>query len=103
MTAKNSYGTLFFMLAMLWSTASLSHPTGNMITVGEHVLWSYIDPVDDSRHHACVMIWTPSQQPRVLIRSEYPASDYMLYHKNGDVYFFERRYVRTSLSTTNYY
>lgn len=88
---------------MIWGTIVLflvtnagAHPTGNMITIGEHVLWSYIHPIDDPNHFACVMIWTKGAQPEVFFQSEYPASDVMLYSSQNEFYIVERRYVQVS-------
>jgi len=73
-----------------------AHPTGNMITVGKHVLWSYINPIDDSEHHACVMIWSEGSEPEVLMTSVYAASDFMLYTNQKDIYIIERRHLQAS-------
>ncbi len=75
-----------------------AHPTGNMITVGDHVLWSYINPIDDPEHHACIMIWEKDSEPKVFLQSEYPASDYMLYNNQNDIYIIERRHQETTQS-----
>lgn len=73
-----------------------SHPTGNMISVGHHVLWSYINPIDDTKHHACVMIWREDSTPKVLIKSAFPASDFILYSRDDFVYILERRFIQSS-------
>lgn len=73
-----------------------AHPTGNMITVGESVLWSYINPINDLNHYACVMIWTKGTDPRVYMQSDHAASDYMLYNKQEVIYIIERKFLRTS-------
>lgn len=75
------------------TTVVTAHPTGNMIVVGEHVLWSYINPVSDPNHHACVMIWTSGSAPKVFIQSEFSASDYMLYAYQDQIYLLERKYI----------
>lgn len=67
-----------------------------MITVGENVLWSYINPIKDANHYACVMIWKKGSKPKVLIQSEYTASDYMLYNKQNEIYIIERRFLQAS-------
>jgi len=74
----------------------LAHPTGNMVTIGENVLWSYINPINNPNHYACVMIWTKGSQPKVYIQSEYPASDFMLYNNQNEIYIIERRFLRIS-------
>jgi len=77
-------------------TSVLAHPTGNIITFGEHVLWSYINPIDNPNHYACVMIWERGSEPKVLIQSEFAASDYMLYNNLNDIYIIERKYLQSS-------
>lgn len=89
----------FFFLGaifMLLSSVVHAHPTGNMIAVGEHVLWSYINPIDDLEHHACVMIWNKTSDPKVFMHSRHPASDFMLSHDQDDIYIIERRHVTSS-------
>ncbi len=73
-----------------------AHPTGNMIVVGDHVLWPYVCPVDDSGHHACVMIWSEGNEPEILIQSNHTSSDYMLYQNNEQIYIMERRFNTAS-------
>ena len=85
-------GVVLFLLPSL----SFTHPTGNMITVGEHILWSYINPIDDPNHYACVMIWTKGAEPKVFIQSRHAASDYMLYSKQDEIYIIERKYLLIS-------
>jgi len=78
------------------SSYAFAHPTGNMITVGDNVLWSYINPISDPDHHACVMIWTKDSEPKVFIQSEYSASDFMIYNNQNDIYLVERKFSQTS-------
>lgn len=73
-----------------------AHPTGNMVTVGKHILWSYISPVDDPSHKACVMISTNGENPSVLIKSDYSASDFMLSVDGNEIYCIERRYLEAA-------
>lgn len=80
--------TLFFLALKV-----KAHPTGNLIVVGEYVLWSYIDPIEDKDHHACVMIWKEGAGPKPLITSKFPASDFMIYAKNETIYLLERKFV----------
>jgi hypothetical protein len=75
---------------------SMAHPTGDLISVDESVLWSYVSPVDDPGHHACVMKWQEGAAPEVLFRSAYEASDYMLYNRGKVVYIIERRFVQAT-------
>lgn len=87
---------IFFLLAFMVTSLAFAHPTGNMITVGKHVLWSYIDPVYDPEHHACIMIWSEGTEPKVLVRSEYAASDFMLHSSaKNEIYLVERRYIES--------
>ncbi|MEQ8532868.1 MAG: hypothetical protein RIB86_13535 [Imperialibacter sp.] len=85
-------GTVLFFL----TSFAFAHPTGNMITIGENVLWSYINPINDLNHYACVMIWTKGSQPKVFIQSEYVASDFMLYNNQNEIYIIERRFLQAS-------
>lgn len=73
-----------------------AHPTGNMITVGENILWSYVNPISDPNHFACVMIWTEDSDPKVYVQSEYAASDFMLYNNRNEIYIIERRFLQES-------
>ena len=67
-----------------------------MITVGKHALWSYVSPIDDTQHHACVMLWSLGSKPKILLKSNSPASDYM-FSANGDhIYIIEQRYIQHS-------
>lgn len=84
-------GVLLFMAAL-----AEAHPTGNMITVGNHVLWSYIHPVDEPGHYACVMIWEKGSGPKVFFKSEHAGSDFMLFNKQDDTYLIERRFLQSS-------
>lgn len=86
------------LLSILLSLSSIvfAHPTGNLISVGDHVLWSYINPIDDTEHHACIMIWEKDSEPKVFLQSEYSASDYMLYNDQNDIYIIERRHLETT-------
>lgn len=88
-----------FLLTLLTLTSAPfanAHPTGNMITVGDNVLWSYINPINDPNHHACIMVWNKNSDPKVYIQSEYPASDFMLYNKQDEIYIIERRHLQST-------
>ncbi|MCB9067283.1 MAG: hypothetical protein H6629_05695 [Calditrichae bacterium] len=75
----------------------LAHPTGNLIVAGEHVLWSYVNPIDDPNHHACIMLWQKGSEPKPFITSEFEASDFMLYNRAETIYIIERRFIQRSL------
>lgn len=92
---KSSIGknTGLFLVMFLVNLSIWAHPTGNMITVGNYVLWAYVDPIDDPAHHACLMLWHPDRAPQVLLRSEHPASDFMLHNKGETIYAIERRHI----------
>ena len=75
----------------------LAHPTGNLIVAGEHVLWSYVNPIDDPNHHACIMLWQKGSEPKPFITSEFEASDFMLYNRADTIYIIERRFIQRSL------
>jgi len=76
----------------------IAHPAGNLIVVGDQVLWSYVYPTEDKGHYACVMIWDKQSQskPKPFIVSEFTASDFMLYAKDNIIYIIERRYLQSS-------
>ena len=84
---------LLFSLLLFTLTQASAHPTGNMIVVGDQVLWSYVDPVDDPDHHACIMLWDEEKGTSIFFRSEHPASDFMLYAERETIYAIERRYL----------
>lgn len=89
------YLTILTVVSVLFLHSGLwAHPTGNLTVVGDHVLWSYVNPINDKEHHACVMIWTDGVEPRPLITSEFPASDFMIYAKDETIYLIERRFVQ---------
>ena len=67
-----------------------------MITVGKHVLWSYVSPIEDSDHHASVMIWSPNSKPRIFLKSEFVASDYMFSSNEEHIYIIEQRYLQNT-------
>ena len=90
---------LLTLISLFSTYVMFAHPTGNMITVGDHVLWSYINPINDPDHKACVMIWQKGSEPKVLIQSQYAASDYMLYNNQNNIFIIERKY---SQSTTTF-
>lgn len=87
---------LLTLLTLALVPFAFAHPTGNMITVEDNVLWSYINPISDPSHHACIMVWNKNSEPKVFIQSEYPASDYMLYNKQNEIYIIERKFLQAS-------
>ena len=90
------FAAIILLACALISSAAFAHPTGTMIIVGDHVLWPYTNPVDDPDHKACIMIWNKNSQPELFIRSQYPASDYMLYSRESEIYIIERKYLRAT-------
>lgn len=86
---------IIFPILFVTITA-FAHPTGNMITVGDNALWSYINPINDPNHKACIMIWNKNSKPKIFIQSEYSASDFMLYNNHNEIYIIERRYLQTT-------
>jgi len=96
MKTQNIKITILSTVLIFLSSYAFAHPTGNMITVGDNVLWSYINPISDPDHHACVMIWTKDSEPKVFIQSEYSASDFMIYNNQNDIYLVERKFSQTS-------
>ncbi len=90
--------TIIGTVLLFFSSFAYAHPTGNMITVGDNVLWSYINPIDDLNHKACVMIWNKNSKPKVFLQSAYSASDYMLYNNQNEIYIIERRHLQATQS-----
>jgi hypothetical protein len=87
---------LIVALSLSFANRGSSHPTGNLVSFGDAVLWSYIDPIDDPDHHASVMIWDKISDPRIFLKSEHSASDYMLFSGQEALYVIERRYKANS-------
>ncbi len=92
---RNTYcwNVFLFTLISITSSSLCAHPTGNLIVVGEYALWSYINPIDDEEHHACVMMWHPKTGVDIFLQSEHPASDYMLFNKEDQLFIIERRHI----------
>lgn len=90
------YSYILTLVIFTLASFAFAHPTGNMVVIGENVLWSYINPINDPNHFACVMIWTEGSQPKVYIQSEYAASDFMLYNNQDELYIIERRFLQAS-------
>ncbi|MEC3907510.1 hypothetical protein VOI54_10810 [Tamlana sp. 2201CG12-4] len=93
---KKTQNIIIIASILFTSLATFAHPTGNMITVGDNVLWSYINPIDDPNHKACIMIWNKESKPKIFIQSEYTASDFMLYNNLDEIYIIERRHLQTT-------
>ncbi|WP_242203179.1 hypothetical protein [Aestuariivivens insulae] len=98
MNQSNTHTIILIALLLIQTLPMFAHPTGNMITVGDHVLWSYINPIDDPNHKACIMIWDKGSKPKVFIQSTYSASDFMLYNNQNEIYIVERRYLQATQS-----
>ena len=96
METLNIKGTLLGTVLIFLTSFAVAHPTGNIITIGDHVLWSYINPINDTNHYACVMIWSKDSEPKVFIQSEYASSDFMLYNTQNEIYIIERKYLQSS-------
>lgn len=85
--------SFFFAVIVLNTARCWSHPTGNMMVVGEQLLWSYIYPLDDAAHRACVMVWEEGLGARPWLLSEHASSDWMIAPKDSEaVYLVERYY-----------
>lgn len=77
-------------LLLMGFTAS-AHPTGTMVVINDKVLWSYVCPIGDPDHHACVMIWDENVGAHAWLTSTFPASDWMMTPApEGKVYLVER-------------
>lgn len=84
------------LIVVLFSPRAFGHPGGNLLVVQDHVLWSYVDPIDSPSHIACVMIKKGDQQPKLLLRSEHAASDFFLSSTKSTIYIIERYYIQRS-------
>ena len=82
------------MLIGLSNLQVFGHPGGNLLVVGDQVLWSYVDPIDSTDHMACVMIKRRSDRPEILLRSEHAASDFFLSSTAKNVFIIERYYIQ---------
>jgi hypothetical protein len=96
MKIRNIKRIILGTILLFLTSFAFAHPTGNMVAIGEKVLWSYINPINDPNHYACVMIWTKGSQPKVYIQSEYAASDFMIYSNQKEIYIIERRFLQAS-------
>jgi hypothetical protein len=96
MKIRNIKTTIMGTVLIFLTSYAFAHPTGNMVAIGENVLWSYINPINDPNHYACVMIWTKGSHPKVYIQSEYAASDFMIYNNQNEIYLIERKFSQTS-------
>lgn len=72
-----------------------AHPQGNLVLAGDFVLWTYVNPVNDAGHHACVMSWDRKSEPRPLLTSQYAGSDFFIYASGRTVYYVESRNSQT--------
>lgn len=84
-----------FLIALILflNITLIAHPTGNLIINNNKVYWSYVYPVGDPDHHACIMVWDEKDGARPWIISEYSGSDWMMSPSSeGGFYFVERYY-----------
>ena len=83
------------LITSIWLTGlsfqCQSHPAGDLVAVGNYILWTYVDPINDVEHHASVMIWD-GKTVSTLIRSEHTGSNYYLYAVDQKVFYIEARY-----------
>lgn len=93
---KIKFNLLLYFVIIITSFQARAHPGGNMIIVGKHVLWSYVSPINDIGHQACVMIWSPGSKPEIILKSKYVASDYMLFSNGNDIFIIEQRYIQVT-------
>ncbi len=83
---------LIFLLAMCINPL-LAHPTGSIVAVGDVIAWSYVSPIGDLNHHACVMTWSENEGVDTWLVSENDASDWMISPADSEhVYLIERYY-----------
>ncbi len=89
---KNSYPLIigFLVLSVGFLNA---HPTGNLCVFQDQAYWSYIEPVDDQEHHACIWRMDSTGKKSLFRQSKYAASDFMLQNADTALYILERRYL----------
>ena len=83
---------VFVLLFSTFGSLLYGHPSGSMIAVGDKVYWSYVSPMGDIDHHACIMVWDQKGKPKELLVSAHPASDFILSPAGNDFYALERRH-----------
>ncbi len=86
---------LLVQLVVTLCSIIIAHPTGNMILSNGSLYWPYIDEISDKNHYACVMKWDKTNKPKVVLKSQFPASDFMLFDKSNQMFIIERRFVQT--------
>ena len=70
-----------------------AHPTGSMLVINGTLLWSYVCPLDDTEHHACVMRFDEENGVRPWLTSTFTASDWMMAPApNNQVFLAERHF-----------
>lgn len=86
--------TFHFLLVLFCVYPLSAHPTGDMVTVNNKLLWSYIYPVGDIQHKACVMVWDELSRSRPWLVSSHSGSDWMISPAidSNSVYLIERYY-----------
>jgi hypothetical protein len=72
---------------------NFAHPTGDMVFTDNTLLWSYVCPIGDVQHKACIMLWDEKEGARPWLTSDHSASDWMIsIGDSGNVYLVERYY-----------
>ncbi len=81
------------LISIFFVTCLSAHPTGDMILVNGTLYWSYVCPVNDPQHHACIMKWDEENGVRPWLTSSFSASDWtMSPNPDGSIYIIERYY-----------
>jgi hypothetical protein len=87
---KSSFLLIYFILNI---SLGFPHPTGDMVFTNNTLLWSYVCPVGNIQHKACVMLWDEENGVRPWLTSDYSASDWMISVADSkSVYLIERYY-----------
>ena len=87
---RNGIIILIFLVKI---SLTFAHPTGDMVFTNNRLLWSYVCPVDNIQHTACVMLWDSENGVRPWLTSEYSGSDWMISVADSkSVYLIERYY-----------
>jgi hypothetical protein len=82
-----------FLVLFISNVYTSAHPTGDMVYTNNKLLWTYICPIGDVQHKACIMLWDEENGVRPWLTSDYSASDWMISVAGSkSVYLIERYY-----------
>lgn len=93
---KRYQANLWFFCSVLTIQIAAAHPTGNMEFNGEYLVWSYVCPIGNVDHQACLMLWDEEGGSRPWLVSEYSASDWMIAPSTDGYFILAERYFNPS-------